>query len=177
MPLMEDEEDHLEKAEKCWDNYNQREVTVKAQSFTMIPNLLLIEIQKLNTEKEIWEAVVAKYEGKSLTVKLNLQCRIYGMKCEDEAQVRMHLESISRMQEQLIGMGSGLKDIDLTTVILSSLLKLYHPLINAMTMSGMHVKITLEPSQVIKNLLDEFEQLTIMERQFKAAENTLAAEG
>ena len=88
---MEDEEDCLEKAEKCWDNYNQREVTVKAQSFTMIPNLLLIEIQELNTAKEIWEAIVAMYEGKSLTVKVNLRCCIYGMKCEDEAQVQMTL--------------------------------------------------------------------------------------
>ena len=69
---MEDEEDRLEKAEKHWDDYNQCEATVKAQIFMMIPNSLLIEIQKLNTAKEIWEAIVAKYEGKSLTVKVNL---------------------------------------------------------------------------------------------------------
>ena len=69
----------------------------------------------------------------------------------------MHLESISRMQEQLVGMGSGLMDIDLTTIILGSLPKLYHPLINTMTMSAMHTKITLEPAQVIESVLDEFE--------------------
>jgi len=61
------------------------------------------------------------------------------------------------MQEQLIEMGSRLTDIDLTTIILGSLPKSYRPLINAMTMSATHAKITLEPAQVIESLLDEFE--------------------
>ena len=61
------------------------------------------------------------------------------------------------MQEQLIEMGSRLTDIDLTTIILGSLPKLYCPLINAMMISAMHAKISLEPAQVIESLLDEFE--------------------
>jgi len=70
--LMEDEEDHLEKAEKCWDDYNQCEATVKAQIFTTIPDSLLIKIQRLKMAKEIWDTVCEKYKGKSLTVKVNL---------------------------------------------------------------------------------------------------------
>ena len=69
---MEDEEDHLEKAEKCWDDYNQCEATVKAQIFTTIPDSLLIKIQRLKMAKEIWDTVCEKYKGKSLTVKVNL---------------------------------------------------------------------------------------------------------
>jgi len=176
-PLTEDEEDCLEKAEKRWDDYNQREATVKVQIFTTIPDSLLIEIQKLNTAKEIWDTVCAKYENKSLTVKVDLRCRMYEMKCEDETQVRTHLESLSRMQEQLDGMGGRLTDTDLITVILGSLPKSYRPLINAITMSAMHTKVTLEPAKVIESLLDEFDRLTIEERQLKAAENALVATG
>jgi len=62
----------------------------------------------------------------------------------------MHLESLSKMQEQLTGMGAGLTDTDLNTIILGSLPKLYHPLINAMTMSAAHAKVSLEPAKIIE---------------------------
>jgi len=61
------------------------------------------------------------------------------------------------MQEQLDGMGGGLTDTDLITIILGSLPKSYQPLINAITMSAMHAKITLEPTKVIESLLDKFD--------------------
>ena len=85
--LTDDEEDCLEKAEKHWDNYNQQEATVKAQIFTTIPDLLLIEIQKLKTVKEIWDTVCVKYEDKLLTIKVDLWCHMYEMECKDETQV------------------------------------------------------------------------------------------
>ena len=81
------------------------------------------------------------------------------------------------MQEQLAGMGAALTDLDLVTVILGSLPKSYHPLINAISMSSAHVKVTLEPTKVVKSLIDEFECLSNEECQLKSAENTLAAAG
>src|SRR6266481_5900555 len=100
---------------------------VKAQIFTTIPDVLLIEVQKLNTAKEVWDAVCTKHEGKALTVKINIQRRMYKMKCEDELQVRTHLKTLLKIQEQLVGMGSGLPDVDLITILLRLLLKCYCP--------------------------------------------------
>jgi len=120
-----------------------------------IPDSLLIEVQKLKTAKEVWDTVCAKYENKSLTVKVNLWHRMYEMKCEDEMQVQTHLESLSRMQEQLSRMGGGLMDTDMITVILGSLPKSYCPLINTIMMSAMHVKVTPKPTKVIESLLNK----------------------
>ena len=53
-PLTEDEEEWLEKAEKCHDNYDQWEAIVTVQIFTSIPDLLLIEVQKLKMAKEVF---------------------------------------------------------------------------------------------------------------------------
>jgi len=109
--------------------------------------------------------------------EVDLQCHIYAMKCEDESQVQMHLESLMWMQEQLIGMTVGLADADLIMVILGSLPKSYCPLINAITMSAAHAKVNLKPDNVIENLLDEFENLAIKDAQLKASKNALAAAG
>src|SRR5882724_2485434 len=99
----------------------------------MIPDPLLIEVQKLKTAKEVWDALCAKHEKKALTTVVDIRHQMYEMKCEDESQVCMHLETLVRMQEQLAGMGAGLPDTDLITVILGSLPKLYWPLINAVS--------------------------------------------
>ena len=82
---------------------------------------------------------------------------MYEMKCEDEANVCTHLETLMRTQEQLAGMNAALTDDDLVTVILGSLPKSYQPLINAITMSATHAKAKLEPDQIVSMLIDEFE--------------------
>ena len=143
--LMQEENECLERAEKQWDEYHQCKAMVKAQIFTMVLESLLIELCKLKTAKEIWDAVCAKHEGKALTVKVDLWHHIYTMKCEDKSQVRTHLESLMQMQEQLKGMAARLADADLVMVILGSLPKSYRSLINTITMSATHLKVDLKP--------------------------------
>jgi gag-polypeptide of LTR copia-type len=100
---------------------------------------------------------------------------MYEMKCKDDSNVHTHLETLMRMHEQLAGMNTPLTNDDLVTVILSSLPKSYRLVINAIIMSAAHAKAKLEPDQVVSMLIDEFERLTIEERQLKASENALAA--
>ena len=69
--LTPEEDEHLERAEKPWDEYHQWEAMVKAQIFMMVPELLLIELHKLKTVKDVWDAICAKHEGKALTVKVD----------------------------------------------------------------------------------------------------------
>ena len=111
--LMQEEEECLERAEKWWDKYHQCKAMVNAQIFMTVPESLLVELCKLKIVKVMWDAVCAKHEGKALTVKVDLWCHICAMKCEDKSQVWMRLESLMRMQEQLIGMAAGLADTDL----------------------------------------------------------------
>ena len=58
-------------AEKCHNEYDQQEAIIKAQILTLIPNLL-IELQKLKTAKEVWDALCTRHEKKALTVVVDL---------------------------------------------------------------------------------------------------------
>ena len=49
--ISEDEQDALEKAEKCWDKYHQHEAQIMAQVFTMILESLLIEVVGLSKNR------------------------------------------------------------------------------------------------------------------------------
>ena len=110
---------------------------------------------------------------KALTVKVDMQRRMYEMRCEDKSNVHTHLETVMSTQKQLAGMNAALTDDDLVTIILSSLPKSYHSLINAITMSATHAKVQLEPDHVVGTLIDEFERLEIEDCQLKASENAL----
>jgi hypothetical protein len=172
--LTEAEEEELEELEKRQDEYDQRESMIKAQIFTTIPESLIIEFQKLETAHKIWEAVCARHEKKALTIQVDVRRRMYEMKCQDESNVRKHLEALAKMQEQLASMDAGLSKTEFVTVILGSLPKSYRPVINSMSMSASFAKVQLEPDTVISNLIDEFERLQVEERQLKAAESALA---
>lgn len=173
--VTESHEEAYEKAERRWDDYQQREALIKAQIFTTIPGVLLIEVRKLSTAKQVWDAVCAKHENAALTLTVDMRSRLYQMKCEDDSNVRTHLEAMMLLQEQLIGMEEGLPDKEFITVILGSLPKSYRPLINAILLLAKHAQVKLEPDAIVGSLLEEFERLKIEERQLKATESALAA--
>ena len=63
----------------------------------MIPELLLIKVQKFKTAKEVWDVLCAKHKKKALTVVVDIHHHIYELKCENESQVCMHLETLTKM--------------------------------------------------------------------------------
>jgi gag-polypeptide of LTR copia-type len=75
--ITDDQEEQIEKLERQWDDYNQREAMIKAQIFTTIPESLLIKVQKLATAKQVWDAVCAKHEATALAVKVDIRRHIY----------------------------------------------------------------------------------------------------
>jgi hypothetical protein len=70
--ITESDEEAYDKAERCWDDYYQREGLIKAQIYTMIPEALLIEVRKLSTAKETWDMVCAKHKHTALIVKVDI---------------------------------------------------------------------------------------------------------
>jgi hypothetical protein len=62
--LTDKEEEALDELEKRWDDYNQREASIKAQIFTTIPDSILIG--NLATAKEVWDAVCTRHRQRHL---------------------------------------------------------------------------------------------------------------
>ena len=139
--LDDDEMEELEKIEKRWDLYNQHEALIKAQILTTVPEATAVEIHSLATRKEIWDALCAKHEKKALTVIVDLQRRMYALKCLDKGNVKTHMENLNSMYKQLKGMSEKSEDGDFMTLILASLPKGYCPLINTISLHN-HASMT-----------------------------------
>ena len=137
--------EELDKIEEKWDLYNQCEALIKAQILTTVPEAMGVEIQSLTTGKEMWDALCAKHEKKALMVIVDLQRRMYALKCLDEGNVKTHMETLSSMYEQLKGMGKKIEDGDFTMLILASLPKGYCPFINMISLQNYTSTTPLEP--------------------------------
>ena len=142
--LDKDKLEKLEKIEEKWDLYNQGEASIKAQILTTVPEATAVEIQSLATRKEMWDTLGTKHEKKALTVIVDLQCRMYVLKYLDKGNVKTHMETLSSMYEQLKGMGEEIEDDDFTTLILASLPKGYHPLINTISLCASTTPLNLK---------------------------------
>ena len=89
---------------------NQREASVKAQILTTIPESSAIEIQTLDTGKKLWDALCEKHKNRALTVVVDLRCRLYVLKCLDNSNVKVHIQSLNTMYQQLKGMGEEISE-------------------------------------------------------------------
>ena len=99
--LDKDELEELEKIEEKWDMHNQHEASIKAQMLITIHEATAIEIQSLATGKKMWDALCMKQEKKALMVIVDLQHRMYVLKCLDKGNVETHMETLSSMYELL----------------------------------------------------------------------------
>ena len=98
---------------------------IKAQILTSIPESIALEIQDEDNAATMWQKLCAKHEDKALAVQIDMRRRIYTLRCEDEVNVRTHIESMKALHEQLNGMGERITDQDFIAVVLASLPKSY----------------------------------------------------
>ena len=70
-----------------------------------IPESLAIKIQSLETGKKLWDTLCEKHKNRALTVVVDLQNRLYGLKYGDNLNVKVHIQSLNMMYQHLKGMG------------------------------------------------------------------------
>ena len=167
----------LTELELRWDEYNQKEARIEAQILTSVPESITLEIQDEDKAATMWQKLCAKHEDKALSVRIDVRHRIYALKCEDEANVRTHLEAMKALHEQLNGMGEKIEAQEYVAVILASLPKTYRPIINVLSLQSRATPSSITAQVVMETVLDEFDHLQIEEDQLKSSEMALTAKG
>ena len=95
----------------------------------------------------------------------------------DNLNVKVQIQSLNAMYQQLKGMGKEISDGDFTTLILTSLPKSYQPLINMISLQNCMSTKPINPCTIMELILEEFDRLQIEESQLKVDENVMPAKG
>jgi hypothetical protein len=82
-------------------------------------------IGKLTSAKAMWEAIFKDTEGKTLLYQVDAQQHLQELKCAEGKDLKAHLTDMTRLCEELAGMGASISDDDFTTMIIGSLLTSY----------------------------------------------------
>ena len=149
----------VEEIEDKIDAYEKAEAIARQLIYSTITDALLLQVQNMATTAAIWAEVEREHQDKSEMYSSSLRTRLGQAKCEDGADVRAHLDLLSKMRAELASMGAPVADADFKAIIIQSLPATYAGLLTALTASGRLTKTTVLSKDVILAVQEEFDRL------------------
>src|ERR1700730_8205025 len=119
-PGVEATDDELEEKEKRLDEYEQKEYGVQHVMLTTVsPRLATLIKSKL--ANEMWMAIHNDATKKSQLHKVDTCCRLQSMLCDKNGDIKAHLNAMTKLREELEGIGTSVLDEDIGTMKLTAL--------------------------------------------------------
>ena len=167
----EDYADLVEKMDAKYCSWETKEADARALIYETLGDDLFIEVQAQPTVKNLWEAVVASCENKSLMYANAIRTRIQNTRCPESGDVRAHLALLLREKQNLAAVGGLLGDAEFAAIITNSMPNSYYTRIQSImdlsSITGQVIPIEF----LIGKLNEEYDRRCIN----KVTENALAA--
>ena len=105
------------------------------------------DVLEENNPKNLWEKLTKMYQSKSLANKLFLKKDLFGLKMEEDGDLRDHLNRFNGLINQLNSLDEKLKDEDKAVLLLVSLPKRYNTVITSLLVGK--TKLALDETIVV----------------------------
>lgn len=109
----------------------------------------LREVIGLDDPAEVWEKLMSRYKSKSLTNRLFLKKKLYGLKMEEGTQLAVHLDEFNRILTEVLALDVKIEEEDKALLLLASLPTSYDHIVTTLLFG----KDTLKIDEVIASLL------------------------
>jgi hypothetical protein len=116
--------------------------------------LLADEVMEENSTAGIWLNLEKRYMSKSLTNKLHLKQKLYGLKMTEGADLRQHINTFKQIISDMLRIDIKFEDEDKAMMLLTSLPASYEHLVTTL----LYGKETLELEEVSGALLDHYQR-------------------
>jgi hypothetical protein len=157
----------LEAHKKELKLYKSGQAIVKQAIASTIPDALFLHVNGAATAVDLWKKVSAEFEKKSKMVTVDLRRRLQDERCNENANVRTHLEKLQTLRTNLIGMGADPGDENFTAIILGSLPPSYDPYLSAITAMSTLLAKVLSPDDLIHGLNEEADRCSLKNKSKK----------
>uniref|UniRef100_A0A2N9GD91 Uncharacterized protein n=1 Tax=Fagus sylvatica TaxID=28930 RepID=A0A2N9GD91_FAGSY len=143
------------KPEKMTDD-EWEELDMKAVSTIrlLLANEVMYDVMEENSTAGIWLNLEKRYMSKSLTNKLHLKQKLYGLKMTEGADLRQHINTFKQIISDMLRIDIKFEDEDKAMMLLTSLPASYEHLV----MTLLYGKETLELEEVSGALLDHYQR-------------------
>jgi hypothetical protein len=156
-------EDEIEAKERKLDDFDQREYMARHVILSTV-SPRLASLIKSKTAAEMWSTVKLDATSKSKMHEVDTKRQLQELRCDEGAEVKEHLTALVRLRDELEAMGASVSDSEFTTIILGSLPQSYRLLLSSVTHSAALSRVSIDPNDLMRIVLEESEQQSIAER-------------
>ena len=171
-PGVEATDDELEEKEKKLDEYEQKEYGAQHVMLTTVSPRLATLI-KSKTASEMWSAICNDATKKSQLHKVDTRRRLQSMVCDEDGDIKAHLNAMIRLREELEGIGASVQDEDFGTMLLTSLLPSYRTLLHTITHAASLSGMAINPNDLMRIVLEEACQRELSQNAAKSGDAAL----
>uniref|UniRef100_A0A2N9J5P5 CCHC-type domain-containing protein n=1 Tax=Fagus sylvatica TaxID=28930 RepID=A0A2N9J5P5_FAGSY len=135
---------------------NEEELDMKAVSTIrlLLADEVMYDVMEENSTAGIWLNLEKRYMSKSLTNKLHLKQKLYGLKMTEGADLRQHINTFKQIISDMLRIDIKFEDEDKAMMLLTSLPASYEHLVTTL----LYGKETLELEEVSGALLDHYQR-------------------
>jgi LTR polyprotein gag-polypeptide-like protein len=141
-----------------WDTNEAITMQVIAAS---IPNSVFTNIKSKTTARDVWNALKAMYEGRTIMMLVRLSQQLQSMHYGDDDNIRKHFDKLADLKEQLATMGKSIPNSEYASILMGSLPTSYASMLGSIAPSAEMSGMAVSPAVVVKLATDEYDQRTL----------------
>src|SRR3984893_12644308 len=173
-PGLEASDEDLEVIEKRVDEYEQKEHGSQHVMLTTVSPRLATLLKSMSTG-EMWMAIRNDATKKSQLHKVDTRRRLQTMLCDEDTDIKAHLNAMTKLREELEAIGASVPDEDFGTMLLTSLPPSYRSLLHTITHAASLSGVAINPNDLMRIVLEESRQRELSENNPKSAYAALNA--
>ncbi|KAE8699066.1 hypothetical protein F3Y22_tig00110597pilonHSYRG01396 [Hibiscus syriacus] len=124
--------------EEDWEELQQR---VAGTIRLCLADEVMYHVMHLSSPDEIWRKLESQFMSKSLTTKLYLKQRLYGLKVQDDQDLAQHLNVFNQIISDLSRLDVKIEDEDKEMILLCSLPPSYEHMVTTLTYGKETIKV------------------------------------
>uniref|UniRef100_A0A2N9ER08 Integrase catalytic domain-containing protein n=1 Tax=Fagus sylvatica TaxID=28930 RepID=A0A2N9ER08_FAGSY len=136
------------------DEWEELDMKAVSTIRLLLADEVMYNVMEENSTAGIWLNLEKRYMSKSLTNKLHLKQKLYGLKMTEGADLRQHINTFKQIISDMLRIDIKFEDEDKAMMLLTSLPASYEHLV----MTLLYGKETLELEEVSGALLDHYQR-------------------
>ena len=125
----------------------------------VIPDSMLQKVYSdTRSVKEMWDMLTTEFESKTSLVQADLHTKFHSYRCPDKGDIRIHLNCLRQMHQDLQNIGVLIKDKDYATIIMQSLPSSYMDFVANIAAAAQLVMVDLTTDKLQHQLEQEFDR-------------------
>ncbi|KAI0723360.1 hypothetical protein C8Q76DRAFT_837469, partial [Earliella scabrosa] len=168
--MTDDEYEKLvDRMEAKYLSWEIKEAETRALVYETLSEEVFMTVKNTASAKLLWEAIVTKYEDKSIMYANAIRTRLQNTRCAEGGDMHVHLASLLSERENLAALGTQITEADFGAIVTSSVPESYYGRIQSLTDMARLSNTPIPVNVLVLTLLEEYDRRAMSAQGTEAA--------